>query len=91
MNNIFIRDLLLPSNPFKKGQHPVSLMMQNVVLHNSRTQPAKPCPIQINVLSKLQKYLQDKLYTTHMTPGPPLHFVQVQICYRRHMRSTLIH
>jgi hypothetical protein len=33
MNNIFIRDFLLPSNPFKKGQHP-TLMIQNVVLHN---------------------------------------------------------
>jgi hypothetical protein len=66
-------------------------MIQNVVLHNSRRQPMKTCPIQINILSKLQKSLQDKLCTTHMTPGPPIHFVQVQICYRCHMRSTLIH
>jgi hypothetical protein len=51
----------------------------------------KTCPIQINISSKLQKSLQDKLCTTHMTLGPPLHFVQVQICYPRHMRSTLIH
>jgi hypothetical protein len=26
-----------------------------------------------------------------MTPSPPLHFVQVQIYYPCHMRSTLIH
>jgi hypothetical protein len=26
-----------------------------------------------------------------VTPDPPLHFVQVQICYQCHMRSTLIH
>jgi hypothetical protein len=90
MNKIFIRDFLLPSNPFKKGQHPAS-MIQNVMLHNSRRQPAKICPIQINILSKLQRPLQDKLCTTHMTTGPPLHFVQVKICYPRHMRSTLIH
>jgi hypothetical protein len=90
MNNIFIRDFLLPSNPFKIGQHP-ALMIQNVVLQNSRSQPAKICPIQINILSKIQKSLQDKLCTTHMTPDPPLHFVQVQICYPHHMRSTLIH
>jgi hypothetical protein len=38
MNNIFIRDFLLPSNPFKKGQHPAS-MIQNVVLHNFCRQP----------------------------------------------------
>jgi hypothetical protein len=80
MNNIFIRDFLLPSNPFKKGQHPAS-MIQNVVLHNSRRQHAKTCLIQINILSKLQKSLQDKLCTTHVTPTPPLHFMQVQICY----------
>jgi hypothetical protein len=90
INNIFIRDFLLPSNTFKRGQHPPS-MIQNVVLHNSRRQPTKICPIQINILSMLDKSLQDKLCTTHMTPGPPLHFVQVQICYPRHMRSTLIH
>jgi hypothetical protein len=76
MNNIFIRDFLLPSNPFKREQHPAS-KIQNVVLHNSRRQPAKICPIQINILSKLDKSLQDKLGTTHMTPGPQLHFVQV--------------
>jgi hypothetical protein len=90
MTNIFIRDFLLPSNPFKKGQHPTS-MIQNVVLHNSRRQPVKICPIQINILSKLQKFLQDKLCTTHMTPDPPLRFVQVQICYPHDMKSTLIH
>jgi hypothetical protein len=90
MNNIFIRDFLLPSNPFKKGQHPTSII-QNVVLHNSRRQPVITCPIQINILSKLQKSLQDKLCTTHMIPNPPLQFVQVQICYQRYMRSTLIH
>jgi hypothetical protein len=89
-NKIFIRDFLLPSNPFKKGQHPAS-MIQNIVLHNSCRQPAKICPIQINILSKLQKSLQDKLCTTHMTPGSPLHFVEVQICYPCHMRSTFIH
>jgi hypothetical protein len=66
-------------------------MIQNVVLHNSRRQSVKICPIQINILSKLQKSLQDKLCTTHMTPGPQLQFVQVQICYPRHMRSKLIH
>jgi hypothetical protein len=88
-NNIFIRDFLLPSNPFKKGQHP-ALMIQNVVLLNSHRQPAKICHIQINILSQLQKSLQDKLCTTHMTPDPPLHIVQVQICYPRHMRSILI-
>jgi hypothetical protein len=66
-------------------------MIQNLVLHNSRRQPTKTCPIQINILSKLEKSLQDKLCTTHMTPGPPLYLVQVQICYRRHMTSTLIH
>jgi hypothetical protein len=66
-------------------------MIQNVVLHNSRRQRAKTCSIQINILSKLQKSLQDKLCTTHMTPRPPLQFVQLQICYQRHMRSTLIH
>jgi hypothetical protein len=90
MSNIFIRDFLLPSNPFKKGQHPAS-MIQNVVLHNSRRQAVKICPIQINILSKLQKNLQDKLCTTHMTPDPPLHFMQVQICYPCHMKSILIH
>jgi hypothetical protein len=90
MNHIFIRDFLLPSNPFKRGQHPSS-MIQNVVLHKSRRQPMKIYPIQINILSNLHKCLQDKLCTTHMTLGPPLHFVQVQICYRGHMRSTLIH
>jgi hypothetical protein len=61
------------------------------VLHNSRRQPVITCPIQINILSKLQKSLQDKLCTTHMIPNPPLQFVQVQICYQRYMRSTLIH
>jgi hypothetical protein len=90
MNNIFIRDFFLPSNPFKRGQHPAS-MIQNVVLHNSHRQPMKICPIQINILSKVHNSLQDKLYTTHITLGPPLHFVQEQICYPRHMRSTLIH
>jgi hypothetical protein len=90
MNNIFIIDFLLPSNPFKRGQHLAS-MIQNVVFNNSHRQPAKICPIQINILSNLHKSLQDKLRTTHMTPGPPLHFVQVQICYPCHMRSTLIH
>jgi hypothetical protein len=70
MNNIFIRDFLLPYNPFKKGN-----ILQNVVLHNSHRQPMKTCPIQINILSKLQKSLQNNLCTTHMTPGPPLHFV----------------
>jgi hypothetical protein len=90
MNNIFIRDILLPSNPFKRGQHPLS-MIQNVVLHNSHRQRVKICPIQINILSKLHKSLQDKLCTTHMTLSPPLHFVQVKICYPRHIRSTLIH
>jgi hypothetical protein len=54
MSNIFIRDFLLPSNPFKKGQHPAS-MIQNVVLHNFQRQDVKICPIQINILSKLQK------------------------------------
>jgi hypothetical protein len=81
---------LLPSNPFKRGKHLAS-MIQNVVLHNSLRQPAKICPIQINILSKLHKSLQDKLCTIYMTPGPPLHFVQVQIFYTHHMRSTLIH
>jgi hypothetical protein len=76
MNNIFIRDFLLPFNPFKSGQHP-AFIIQNIVLHNSHRQPAKICPIQINILSKLHKSLQDKLCTTHMTPGQPLHFVQV--------------
>jgi hypothetical protein len=90
MNNIFIKDFLLHYNPFKGGQHLAS-MIQNIVLHNSRRQHTKICPIQINILFKLPKSLQDKLCTTHMTPGPPLHFVQVQICYPRHMRSTLIH
>jgi hypothetical protein len=85
MNNIFIRDFLLPSNRFKKGQHPTS-MIQNVVLHNSHRQPMKICPIQINILAKLQKSLQAKLCTTHMTPSLPLHFLQVQIYYPRHMR-----
>jgi hypothetical protein len=80
MNNIFIREFMLPSIPFKKGQHLAS-MIQNVVLHNSRRQPTKTYPIQINILSKLQKSLQDKLCTTHMTLGLPLYFVQVQICY----------
>jgi hypothetical protein len=89
-NHIFIRDFLLPSNCFNKGQHPAS-MIQNIVLHNSRKQPAKTCLIQINISSKLQKSLQDKLYTTHMTSVPPLHFVQVKICYPHHMRSALIH
>jgi hypothetical protein len=90
MNNIFVRDFLLPCNPLKKGQQPAS-MIQNIVLHNSRRQPVKACPVQINILSKLQKSLQDKICTTHMTPGPPLHFVQVQICYQCHVRSKLIH
>jgi hypothetical protein len=90
MSNIFIRDFLLPYNPFKKGQHSAS-MIQNVVLHNFQRQAVKIYPIQINILSKLQKTLQDKLCTTRMTPDPPLHFVQVQICYPRHMKSTLIH
>jgi hypothetical protein len=53
-NNIFVRDFLLPYNPFKKGQHSAS-MIQNIVLHNSHRQPVKICPIQINILSKLQK------------------------------------
>jgi hypothetical protein len=66
-------------------------MIQNVVLHNCHRQPVKTYPIQINILSKLHKSLQDKLCTTHMTPDPPLYFVQVQICYRCHMSSTLIH
>jgi hypothetical protein len=90
MNNIFIREFLLPSKPFNKGQHLAS-MIQNVVLHNSRRHPAITCPIQINISSKLQRSLQDKLCTTHMTPSPPLHFVQVQIYYPHHMKSTLIH
>jgi hypothetical protein len=89
-NNIFIREFLLPSRCFKKGQHPTS-MIQNVVLFNSRGQPTKTCLIQINISSKLQRSLQDKLCTTHVTPSPPLHFVQVQICYPCNMRSTLIH
>jgi hypothetical protein len=89
-NNIFIRELFLPSKHFKKGQHLVSII-QNIVLHNSCRQPAKTCHIQINISSKLQRSLQDKLCTTHITPDPPLHFVQVQICYSHHMRSTLIH
>jgi hypothetical protein len=66
-------------------------MIQNVVLLNSRRQPAITCPIQIDISSKLQRSLQDKLCTTHMIPGPPLHFVQVQIYYPHHMKSTLIH
>jgi hypothetical protein len=90
MNNIFVREFLLPSRCFKKGQH-LALMIQNVVLHNSHRQPTKTCPIQINILSKLQRSLQDKLCTTHVTPCPPLDFVQVQIYYPRYMRSTLIH
>jgi hypothetical protein len=90
MNNIFIRDFLLPSNLFKKGQH-LALMIQNIVLPNSHRQPVKICPIQINILSMLQKFLQDILRTTRITPGPPLHFMQVQICYPCHMKSTLIH
>jgi hypothetical protein len=87
MNHIFIRDFLLPSNLFNKGQHLAS-MIQNAVLHNSHRQPAKTCPIQINISSKLQKFF---ICITHMTPGPPLHFVQVQISYPCHMRSTLVH
>jgi hypothetical protein len=90
MNNIFIRDFFLPSNPFKREQHLVS-MIQNVVLHKFRRQHVKICPTQINILSNLDKSLQDKLCTTHITPGPPLHFVQVQICHLRHMKSALIH
>jgi hypothetical protein len=38
---------LLCSRRFKKGQHP-ALMIQNVVFFNSRRQPVKTCPIQIN-------------------------------------------
>jgi hypothetical protein len=90
MNNIFIREVLLPSKPFNKGEHQAT-MIQNEVLHNSRRQPMITCPIQINISPKLQRSLQDKLCITHMTPGPPLHFVQVQIYYPRHMKSTLIH
>jgi hypothetical protein len=89
-NNIFITEFLLHSKAFNKGQHPMS-MIQNVVLLNSHRQPAITCPIQIDISSKLQRSLQDKLCTTHMIPGPPLHFVQVQIYYPHHMKSTLIH
>jgi hypothetical protein len=85
MNNIFIRDLLLPSNPFKKGQHSAS-MIQNIVLHNSRRQPAKTCLIQINILSKHIFCASRNFDTTHMPPGRPLHFVQVEICYPCQMR-----
>jgi hypothetical protein len=87
-NNIFIREFLLPSKPFNKGQHPAS-MIQNVVLYNSCRQTAIACPTQINISSKLQRSLQDKLCTTHMTPGPPLHFVQVHIYYPRHMKINI--
>jgi hypothetical protein len=81
---------LLPSRCFKKVQHPTS-MIQNIVFFNSRRQLAKTCPIQINTSTKLQRYLEHKLYSTHMTPGPPLYLVQVQICFQRHMKSTWIH
>jgi hypothetical protein len=90
MNSIFITMFLLPSRRFKKGQHPTS-MIQNIVFFNSHRQHAKTCPIQINASCKLQRSLQDKLCSTRVTLGPPLHFVQVQIYYPRHMRSTLIH
>jgi hypothetical protein len=66
-------------------------MIPTVVFFNSRRQHAKTCPLQMNTSCKLQRSLQDNLCSTHVTPGPPLHFVQVQIGYSRHMRSTLIH
>jgi hypothetical protein len=50
-------------------------MIQNIVFFNTS------CKLQIS--------LQDKFGSTHVKPGPPLHFVQVQICYPRHIRSTL--
>jgi hypothetical protein len=31
--------------------------------------------------TKLQRYRPHKLCSTHVTPDPPLRFVQVQICF----------
>jgi hypothetical protein len=56
-------------------------MIQNVVFFNYHRQYVKTCPIQINSSTKLQRYLEHKLYSTHVTPGAPLHFVQVQIYF----------
>jgi hypothetical protein len=59
------------------------LMMQNVVLFNSRRQPVKMSHTNqnSNTSTKLQTYLQHNLCPTYVTPGPRLHFVKVQICF----------